>query len=62
MGLIAAGSQKKEDLNPPTNMRMGKWLLMKLLVKGTGSPFKENDNYPADEPKSNEDESRKSLT
>jgi hypothetical protein len=35
---------------------------MKLLVKGMGSPFKENDNVPADGPILNEDESKLSLT
>ena len=62
MGWIAANSQKKEDIKPLTNMRFGERLLMKLLVKGKGSPFKENEKNLADEPNLNEDESKLSLT
>jgi len=39
MGWIAANNQKKEDIKTSTNMRFGERLVMKLLVKGKGSPF-----------------------
>jgi len=62
MGWIAASNQKKEDIKPSTNMRFGEKLMMKLLVKGNGSPFKEDEKNPIDEPNLNKDESKLSLT
>ena len=62
MGWIAASSQKKADMKPSTNIRFGQRLLMKLLVKGKGSPFKEDEKNPVGEPKLNEDESKLSVT
>ena len=62
MGLKAAENHMKKYIKPPTNMRMGEWLLMKLVIKGTGSPFKEDEKNPAEESKLNEDESKLSLT
>ena len=62
MRWIAANYQKKEDIEPSTNMRLGERLMMKLLVKGKGSPFKGDEKAPAVKPNLNEDESKLSLT
>lgn len=62
MGWKAANNQEKDDLKPSTNMRFGERLLMKLFVKGKGSPFKEEEKNPIVEPNLNEDESKLSLT
>lgn len=62
MGWIAANSQNERNIKTSTNMSFGERLLMKLLVKGKGSPFKKDKNNSADEPNLNEDESKLSLT
>ena len=62
MGWIAGNNQKKEYIKTSTGMRFGERLLMKLLVKGKGSPFKEDEKNSADESNLNEEESKLSLT
>ena len=62
MGWIAANNLKKEEIKPSANMGFGERLLTKLLVKGKGSPFKEDEKNPADESDINENESKLSLT
>jgi len=62
MGWIAVNNQKKEDIKLSTSMSFGERLLTKLLVKGKGSPFKEDEINLAVEPNLNEDESKLSLT
>ena len=62
MGSIAANNQIKADIKPPTNISLGERLLMRLMVKGKGTPFKEDEKSSADESNLNEDESKLSLT
>ena len=62
MGWIAAYNQKKEGLKPSTKIRLGDQLLMKLLVKGKGSPFIKDEKDSAAALNLKEDESKLSLS
>ena len=62
MGWKAAKSKMIDDLRSLSFIRFSERPLMRLLVKGDGSPFKEIVKNPTVESNLNKDENKLSLT